>query len=676
MVSVAEGARAPGGRGASGGNPKPSRSAKGASGSGGYGRGRSASGGASRDRRPGAATGDARRTAPGAAGDGPRQPGRNQAGRNTRTPAGGGTGAQGNQARRGPAVRSGEGTRRTGRPAAGDSSRESGRASAGRASGGGARTSGSPRANVSGSPRASSRAAAEGGSRGTARAASADEPRRPARPAGGSDFRRGSRAAGGDFRAASRTAAGGARRPASGDGGPASRRDREGDYRRDREGDRRRDREGDHRRDREGDHRRDREGAPARTPRGRGGSFSRDGDRDRLGGSAAGRSAAERGAAERTAGRGGGRWQDRPGGGRPRAARDEAPARGPRAADEARPQVPDSIQAQQLDPEARAQLHSLPNDLADSVARYLVAAGLAEDPEQGYAYAQAAKRLAARVGVVREAVGIAAYQTGRWAEALSELRAARRMTGRDDYLPVMADSERALGRLDRALALVREASAAELDRATQIELRIVESGIRRDQGLPEAAIVALQVPELTSGRLRPWSARLFYAYADALLAAGRADEARDAFARAAEADAEGETDAAERLDELDGIEFEDLEDSGLLEDSSRSDDRVELPPGFRGVTRHDPATRRHRAMGPPGSRRYGHVIWVTGGGWSSRRNPGRGPAGWPGPRPRYQAPSGSVVLSQCRMPSTLVTAPLIRSNFCAMAESASGLSAA
>jgi tetratricopeptide (TPR) repeat protein len=206
------------------------------------------------------------------------------------------------------------------------------------------------------------------------------------------------------------------------------------------------------------------------------------------------------------------------------------------------------------------------------VGRYLVAAGLAEDPEQGYAYAQAAKRLAARVGVVREAFGIAAYRTGRWAEALSELRAARRMTGRDDYLPIMADSERALGRLDRALAVVREANTAELDRATQIELRIVESGIRRDQGLPEAAIVALQVPELTSGRLRPWSARLFYAYADALLAAGRADEARDAFARAAEADTDGETDAAERLDELDGIEFEDLEDGDLLEDGDSDDE--------------------------------------------------------------------------------------------------------
>jgi hypothetical protein len=122
----------------------------------------------------------------------------------------------------------------------------------------------------------------------------------------------------------------------------------------------------------------------------------------------------------------------------------------------------------------------------------------------------------------------------------------------------MADSERALGRLDRALDVIREADPSTLERVTQIELRIVESGIRRDQGLTDAAVVALQVPELKSARLRPWSARLFYAYADALLAAGREDEARDWFARAAAADVGGETDAADRLDELDGIEFDDL----------------------------------------------------------------------------------------------------------------------
>jgi tetratricopeptide (TPR) repeat protein len=196
---------------------------------------------------------------------------------------------------------------------------------------------------------------------------------------------------------------------------------------------------------------------------------------------------------------------------------------------------------------------------------------MAEDPEDGYGFAQAAKRLAARVGVVREACGITAYQTGRWADALSEFRAARRMTGRDDYVPVMADCERALGRPDRALALVHEVNADDLSRPTQIELRIVESGIRRDQGLADAAVLLLQVPELTSGRVRPWSARLFYAYGDALLAADRAEEARTAFARAVEIDPDGETDAAERLDELDGIVLDDLEDDEFQDDDLDDD---------------------------------------------------------------------------------------------------------
>jgi hypothetical protein len=86
-------------------------------------------------------------------------------------------------------------------------------------------------------------------------------------------------------------------------------------------------------------------------------------------------------------------------------------------------------------------------------------------------------------------------------------------------------------------------------------------------------VIPLQVPELTSARLRPWSVRLFYAYAEALLAAGRTEEARDAFARAAAADADDETDAADRLDELDGVEFEDLADeSDEFDESEDSED--------------------------------------------------------------------------------------------------------
>jgi tetratricopeptide (TPR) repeat protein len=208
-----------------------------------------------------------------------------------------------------------------------------------------------------------------------------------------------------------------------------------------------------------------------------------------------------------------------------------------------------------------AELRTLPGDLAEVVARYLVATSLEPEPERAYKYAVAARGLAARVGIVRETAAIAAYQADKWADALTEFRAARRLTGRNSYLPLMADCERALGRLDRALDIVTGPDARSADRATQVELHIVESGIRRDQGLPDAAVVALQLPELTEKRRgKTANARLFYAYADALLDAGRDEEAREWFGKAAAADPAGETDAAERVDDLDDVLFEDLDE--------------------------------------------------------------------------------------------------------------------
>jgi tetratricopeptide (TPR) repeat protein len=220
------------------------------------------------------------------------------------------------------------------------------------------------------------------------------------------------------------------------------------------------------------------------------------------------------------------------------------------------------VTGEELDAETRAGLRSLPKDLATVVGRHLVMAGrlVDEDPETAYLHAKTARRMASRVAIVREASGIAAYHTGRWAEALAELRAARRLSGREAYLPILADCERGLGRPERALSLARSPEAERLDPADRIELRIVESGARRDMEQYDAAVVTLQTTELNDRRLRPWSARLFYAYAEALSAADRADEARDWFARAAAADREGETDAAERYAELAGLEIVDTEE--------------------------------------------------------------------------------------------------------------------
>jgi len=194
----------------------------------------------------------------------------------------------------------------------------------------------------------------------------------------------------------------------------------------------------------------------------------------------------------------------------------------------------------------------------------MVARLIDEDPEGAYGYSRVALRLASRVAAVREAAGFAAYANQKYSEALAEFRAARRMTGNVDLWPVMADCERGLGRPEKALDMAGAPEVQKLDKAGQVEMRLVAAGARRDMDQLDAAIVTLQSPELASNSVQPWTARLRYAYADALLAAGREGEAREWFAKAVESDKDGSTDASDRLAELDGVEFVDAlgEDDG------------------------------------------------------------------------------------------------------------------
>ncbi|MFP1629591.1 hypothetical protein ACLB9X_31520 [Streptomyces sp. 5K101] len=215
----------------------------------------------------------------------------------------------------------------------------------------------------------------------------------------------------------------------------------------------------------------------------------------------------------------------------------------------------------------------------------MVANLIDEDPERAYAYSRVALRLASRVAAVREAAGFAAYATQKYAEALAEFRAARRMTGTVELWPVMADCERGLGRPERALQMAGEPEVQKLDKAGQVEMRLVAAGARRDMGQLEAAIVTLQSPELASNAVQPWTARLRYAYADALLAAGREGEAREWFAKALEADKDGATDASDRLAEIDGVEFVDVMDDldGSLENQDLDDHEGGAPVSERGA---------------------------------------------------------------------------------------------
>jgi tetratricopeptide (TPR) repeat protein len=222
------------------------------------------------------------------------------------------------------------------------------------------------------------------------------------------------------------------------------------------------------------------------------------------------------------------------------------------------------------------QLRTLSKENAEGVAQHLVMVAAlleADELDAAMAHAETAVRRAGRVPAAREALGMVAYRQGDWARALGEFRTARRLSGSSHLLPLMVDCERGLGRLERALDLASSSEARALPLTERIELAIVVSGIRRDLGQFDAAVLALQIPQLTGAARKPWSARLSYAYAEALLAKGDAAAARDWFAKAADADPDLETDAVERLTELDGVVMTDLLEGEEADDADISRDR-------------------------------------------------------------------------------------------------------
>ncbi len=235
------------------------------------------------------------------------------------------------------------------------------------------------------------------------------------------------------------------------------------------------------------------------------------------------------------------------------------------------PEIDEDVQFSDLDRVVRARLRTLSKDNAQEVGRHLVMAGrlLDTDPESAYEHAQAAVRRAGRVDVVREAAGLAAYRTGRFAEALRELRTVRRLNGSSEHLAVMADCERGLGRPERALALAASDEAEGLDPVTRVELAMVVSGARLDLGEPESALAALDAG--APARVGPadglLAARVAQARAAALEALGRHEEAVAATAAFSAEDL-----AAASGDEPD-------EESVVVFDLAEDDDAVKEPAG-------------------------------------------------------------------------------------------------
>lgn len=207
----------------------------------------------------------------------------------------------------------------------------------------------------------------------------------------------------------------------------------------------------------------------------------------------------------------------------------------------------------------KAELKSLPKDLADTVAAHIIVAGelVDIDPDLAYRHAEAARRRAARLPIVREAAAETAYASGRYDVALREFRAIRRMNGGNELVPVIADCERALGRPRDALELLESLPPSE-PLEVRIEALLVEAGVRDDLGQRGEAMRLLRAAITRKVGTAPAQARLRYAYANLLLESGDAEAARDWFTAAAALDPEGVLDTSDRLAELDGVQLPDV----------------------------------------------------------------------------------------------------------------------
>lgn len=236
-------------------------------------------------------------------------------------------------------------------------------------------------------------------------------------------------------------------------------------------------------------------------------------------------------------------------GSRPRAGEGRTPVRAPRADGQIErvprprhddPAIPADVTARDLHPAARNQLKTLSKENAEQVARHLamVAALIDDDPALAHQHALSAERRAGRIAVVRETLAITAYKTGDFARALRELRTYRRLSGSDDQIALIVDSERGVGRPDRALEVGRAVDRAALPAGVRVGLAVAMSGAQLDLGDPERALQELDIPELDPDRAFEWSPALFDARATVLEDLGRAEEAvlwRERALRATEA---------------------------------------------------------------------------------------------------------------------------------------------
>jgi len=136
-----------------------------------------------------------------------------------------------------------------------------------------------------------------------------------------------------------------------------------------------------------------------------------------------------------------------------------------------------------------------------------------------------AKKLSPRSATVRELLGLSAYRSGNWDEALRELRTFRRLTGDLIHYPVEMDCLRALDRPDDVIKAWERLQDYDISPTINHEARVVYASFLLDQGRPRDAWPVIKPGRLVAspspGELRRW-----YVAARVAMEAGDKEAAR------------------------------------------------------------------------------------------------------------------------------------------------------
>jgi tetratricopeptide (TPR) repeat protein len=160
---------------------------------------------------------------------------------------------------------------------------------------------------------------------------------------------------------------------------------------------------------------------------------------------------------------------------------------------------------------------------------------------------------APRVAALRELVGLAAYRAGRWREAVRQLDAYLELTGDVDYVPLVMDCHRALGRPRKVADLFTDLRQQSPSADVLSEARLVAAGSLADRG-DLAGAISLLTGAGAAKVLRnpaPRHLRQWFALADLYERAGDVPRARELYLRVQQVDHDAYG-VRERLEALGG----------------------------------------------------------------------------------------------------------------------------